>query len=293
MKSENQIKGALYGIQIGDALGAAVEGLSEHIIKWRYGKIDEYKSGIWGIPYFLRGKGSGTDDTRLSLAVLNGLMRNDPEQGLNNQFNRERFNFSHVGKALFYAYLLHRKDWKVTGHRVHKKLHGKTAGNGALMRTLPVALLFTSLEDIKKYTKMHAEMTHLNEISTESCYIYNHIAYLILRGNSIKEAIDEATSQTRYEGIYLTPPSFKPDGFAYHTLSWTLYWLFHSIDFESCVVDAVNKGGDADTIASLVGGIAGLAYGFDSIPEYLRLIKGSNRLDTYTQKALHFRESNL
>ena len=34
-----------------------------------------------------------------------------------------------------------------------------------------------------------------------------------------------------------------------------------------CVLKAINLGGDTDTIGALAGGLAGLKYGFDSIPE--------------------------
>ena len=38
-------------------------------------------------------------------------------------------------------------------------------------------------------------------------------------------------------------------------------------DYKECVLKAVNLGEDADTTAAVVGGLAGLYYGYDSIPK--------------------------
>ena len=37
--------------------------------------------------------------------------------------------------------------------------------------------------------------------------------------------------------------------------------------FENAIVQAVNLGGDADTIGAIAGGLAGAIYGFSAIPE--------------------------
>ena len=37
--------------------------------------------------------------------------------------------------------------------------------------------------------------------------------------------------------------------------------------FGACVLTAVNLGDDTDTVGAVAGGLAGLCYGFDSIPE--------------------------
>jgi ADP-ribosyl-[dinitrogen reductase] hydrolase len=36
--------------------------------------------------------------------------------------------------------------------------------------------------------------------------------------------------------------------------------------FEDCIIQAVNNGGDADTIAAISGSMAGAFYGYSSIP---------------------------
>jgi ADP-ribosyl-[dinitrogen reductase] hydrolase len=43
--------------------------------------------------------------------------------------------------------------------------------------------------------------------------------------------------------------------------------LFDTDNFEDCLVDTVNRGGDADTTGAIAGMIVGALYGLDAIPE--------------------------
>ena len=52
-----------------------------------------------------------------------------------------------------------------------------------------------------------------------------------------------------------------------HTLEAAIYCVLTTNDYSSCVLKAVNLGEDTDTVAAVAGGIAGLLYGFDAIPE--------------------------
>jgi ADP-ribosyl-[dinitrogen reductase] hydrolase len=42
--------------------------------------------------------------------------------------------------------------------------------------------------------------------------------------------------------------------------------LFDTDTFESCLIDTVNRGGDADTTGAIAGAIAGAFYGRAAIP---------------------------
>ena len=43
--------------------------------------------------------------------------------------------------------------------------------------------------------------------------------------------------------------------------------LLNTDNYKDCVLKAVNLGGDTDTIAAIAGGLAGLMYGYESIPQ--------------------------
>jgi ADP-ribosylglycohydrolase len=46
--------------------------------------------------------------------------------------------------------------------------------------------------------------------------------------------------------------------------------LLNTNDYASCILEAVNLGGDTDTVAAIAGGLAGLAYGYEAIPQNWR-----------------------
>ena len=56
--------------------------------------------------------------------------------------------------------------------------------------------------------------------------------------------------------------------------------------FRSCVLLAVSLGEDTDTVASVAGGLAGLYYGYDSIPkEWLTVIAKRNYIENICNKS--------
>ncbi|MFD0715892.1 ADP-ribosylglycohydrolase family protein [Paenibacillus sp. GCM10027626] len=76
--SAEQVKGAIFGIAFGDALGAVVEKMSYAQIKEIYGRVDTLKTSWWKADWpdslrlgRMRGQGIVTDDTLMTLALMN------------------------------------------------------------------------------------------------------------------------------------------------------------------------------------------------------------------------------
>jgi ADP-ribosyl-[dinitrogen reductase] hydrolase len=65
---------------------------------------------------------------------------------------------------------------------------------------------------------------------------------------------------------YTVKPRDNPSGFVVETIQAVLQALFATETFEDCVVDVVNRGGDADTTGAIAGMLAGARYGLDAIP---------------------------
>jgi ADP-ribosyl-[dinitrogen reductase] hydrolase len=59
------------------------------------------------------------------------------------------------------------------------------------------------------------------------------------------------------------------------TLQTVFHYFFSGRDFEECLVNTVNQGGDADTTGAIVGMLAGAYYGLEGIP--LRWLKKMDR----------------
>ena len=59
----------------------------------------------------------------------------------------------------------------------------------------------------------------------------------------------------------------KSSGYVLDSLEAALWTLIKTDSFKDCLLMAVNLGDDTDTIAAIAGGLAGIYYGYDCIPE--------------------------
>ena len=58
------------------------------------------------------------------------------------------------------------------------------------------------------------------------------------------------------------------------TLEAAIWSLIRTESLRDCLLMAVNLGDDADTVGAIAGGLAGLYYGYEVIPEeWLAVIK--------------------
>ena len=55
-----------------------------------------------------------------------------------------------------------------------------------------------------------------------------------------------------------------------HTLEAALWCLLRHDSYQSTVLAAVNLGDDTDTTGAVAGGLVGIVYGFEAIPEAWR-----------------------
>lgn len=80
----DRIAGALYGVAIGDAMGAPLEFMSKDEIARAHGRVTEMIGGGW----LNVEPGEITDDTQMTLAVAEGIIENpdDPVKGIGNRF---------------------------------------------------------------------------------------------------------------------------------------------------------------------------------------------------------------
>ena len=56
-------------------------------------------------------------------------------------------------------------------------------------------------------------------------------------------------------------------GYVLHTLEASIWCILTTDDYSSAVLKAVNLGEDTDTTGAVTGGLAGLMYGYENIPE--------------------------
>ena len=67
--------------------------------------------------------------------------------------------------------------------------------------------------------------------------------------------------------LKLENKDIKSSGYIVDTLEAVLWSFMITDDYTQAILTAINLGDDTDTIGALTGGIAGIYYGYESIPE--------------------------
>lgn len=171
-----------------------------------------------------------------------------------------------IGITVQTAFNCYQGDWFQAAEKAHDELDGKSAGNGTLMRCLPVALAYLDPQKIDGISALQSKMTHYDDLASEACVIYNRIASRLINGEALEPAIQVEINHTRYASSGMQQPECLPDGYDVHTMEWVFYWLLSSHSFEEVVTGAANMGNDSDTIAAIAGGLKGIEIGFRQIP---------------------------
>lgn len=274
----DRIKGGLYGVAVGDALGGTTEFMTDREIQAQYGYLkDIIGGGVWQLE-----PGEVTDDTMMTLCVAEGILQNpaEPMEPIGRLF-MEWYHSKpkDIGNTIRHVFKIYKDNWYEAAFLADLDL-GQSGGNGSLMRCLPVALSYTDMADIERVTRMQSKMTHYDETCSDACVLYNRIADRLLRGEELQDAIMSEAAGTEYEGYLKEVPDCEPSGYVVHTFRWVLHILMNAADFSEVVQQAANLGGDSDTIGAIAGGLAGIYYGYEGIPvEYVDAILIKERLD--------------
>jgi ADP-ribosyl-[dinitrogen reductase] hydrolase len=171
-----------------------------------------------------------------------------------------------VGTIIRTVLSLYDGNWFDAAYRACRKLNGKCAGNGTLMRCLPIALAYTDKKRMEEITYLHSKMTHYDDQAAEACLIYNRIASRVLNGEELRTSIEKEITNTIYEPILTNTPDCPHDGYVVHTMNWVIHWLLRYETFEEVVIEAANMGGDSDKIAAIAGGLKGIEVGYSHLP---------------------------
>ncbi|MDD2391368.1 MAG: ADP-ribosylglycohydrolase family protein [Bacilli bacterium] len=282
-----RVKDGIIGFAVGDAMGVPTEfHKREDLLKKPVTKMIENR--FEGLP-----KGSWSDDTSMVVATIYALMEN----GLN--YNKIADNFIKwvngddfcsynkcfgIGRTTLKALAMYNR-----GMFKAEECGGKAFednGNGSLMRILPIGYYchynrINESETIDIVSKV-SSITHGNEISILGCYLYVKYLSYILDKDSKEEAYKKLKlldlsyfsddSIIRYKRILkedisdLYLDDIKSSGYVVDTLEASLWCFLKSDNFRDCIVAAINLGEDTDTIAGIAGGLAGIYYGYETIP---------------------------
>lgn len=265
-----RIKGGFFGVACGDALGGTLEFLNKNEAVKKYGYLTEIiGGGVWELT-----PGEVTDDTNMTIAVAKGILK-DPENPIEKigQFFLELYksNPKDIGNTVKIALTQYEiyNNWEAASKKTNDILCGKTAGNGTLMRCIPIPLYYNDIERIKKISREQSLMTHYDDQAAEACEIYNAIIHEYLNGEEKLSIMKKLIGDHRlYKDVFeMTKDSLKPSGYVVETLICALWCFLNTNTFKDAVCEAVNLCGDSDTVGAITGGLAGVYYGFEAIPD--------------------------
>ncbi|MGO8936776.1 MAG: ADP-ribosylglycohydrolase family protein [Mycobacterium sp.] len=176
---------------------------------------------------------------------------------------------------------------------------GRTAGNGSLMRTAPVALAYLDDEAaLVEAARAVSELTHYDPEAGDACVLWClAIRHAILTGeldariglqHIVLDRRDLWASRLNVAEAS-QPADFTNNGWVVEALqaAWSAIattpipqedpakGVFH-VDHLRLALDAAVRGGnDTDTVAAIAGGLLGAAYGASAVPsDWRRVLHG-------------------
>jgi len=263
----NRAMAAYLGLAIGDALGASVEFMTPNEIRHQFGVHRELSGGGW-----LRLKtGQVTDDTTMALALGESILQNDGK--VEALAAARAFDAWMRAKPVDIGNTVRRNliAFRRSGHpEAAPSEHD--AGNGAAMRVLPVALACLGQSEAETIAAVRAQahVTHHNAISDAGCETLVFMVQDFIAGANDVEVLHRrahALAKRFPAYAFRTRPRLNPSGYVVDTLQAVFQAFFDTESFEDCLVDVVNRGGDADTTGAIAGMLAGARYGLAGIPK--------------------------
>ncbi len=292
---EEKIFGGIWGLCTADALGVPFEFKSREVLN-SSPAVDMRGYGTYNQP-----KGTWSDDTSMTLCLLDSLSRGLDYQDICRKFLAwlEEGEYTPYGEV-FDVGNTSREAILAFKRGVPALLCGKSSeydnGNGSLMRVLPLVFYlvhhfgYDFFEDDEAVSIIHnvSALTHAHKRSQMACVFYLAIAARLLGGDSLEEGvstgIEKVWSYYSHKAGYseelshfsrIHDPAFsslpveeiESTGYVIHSLEAAIWCLLNTQSYEACVLKAVNLGEDTDTTAAIAGGIAGIFYGYSSIPQ--------------------------
>lgn len=301
--NEERIVGGVLGVVTGDALGLPVQFLTRTEVR-RNPVIEMRGGGAFDTP-----PGTWSDDGSLTLCLVKSLVENGYDlKDIAERYMRwfrdgyctpfgQSFDIGHATRVAMMNLI------KGVFPLESGPADEDNNGNGSLMRILPAVLYFSNLPDAELIEKVCevSKITHGHPRSQLGCSLYALFVKELLAG----ESPDEAYKNLRVKGqkafigtelqrelIYykrlmdgtlsqLNEDDIESSGYVVHTLEAATWCFLTTRSYKEALLKAVNLGLDTDTVGAVTGGLAGVCYGSEGIPEewMTQIIKCSEILE--------------
>jgi ADP-ribosylglycohydrolase len=285
-RSKSKYIGCMLGAAIGDALGKQNEGVNREDIL-RRGCINDYGKASLGTPGDKLKPGDYTDDTEQMLVLAGSLIDNNgfnaidfskriAKWGKDAMEDPIRKSFVGPTSAIAIERLYSGVSWKESG--------GNIPSCGSAMRVAPVGLFYNDLDDVESNAALSSIPTHNSKIAIAGAVAVAIAVRCAIDGKDCADIIFKTCTRTsKYDGDFeekiklsfelkdIDPDEvFSELGTSYlaiDTVPCAFYCFAKHFDNpESAIIEAVNAGGDTDSIACITGALCGALRGSDSFP---------------------------
>ncbi len=300
-------RGAILGLAIGDALGAAVEfqppGSFPEVTGFRAGGPHGLNPGEW------------TDDTSMALALADSIA--EVGWDLNDQMNRyvswwRTGTYSVNGRAFDIGIATQRALGNYAANQDPYSSgdpSSRASGNGSIMRLAPVPVAYCRLfpDQLDSFVERLVESsrpTHASPQCLSTCAYFGVVLAGLIHGLPREQVLDPRWEPARQahqrfsfhpevlevaQGSFRErqPPQIRGSGYVVRSLEAAL-WAFHDAsDFREAVLRAVNLGDDADTTGAVCGQLAGAFFGEPGIPqEWCEGLAGKELIEPILERLL-------
>jgi len=226
-----------------------------------------------------------TDDTVMTIAILDALLKYEEEIGF--QDKPEKTDWAKLDQLFIDSMKSFGSVYPKAGFgsRFFYWLCRKSTepynsfGNGSAMRVSPVAAFFggsflSKPEFIEPVAAASAAVTHNHpegikgaQAVAEAIYLASHRALSTKEKKEIKSIIKIKYGYDFYRTLDEIRPGYKFDETCQGSVPEAIICFFEGNSFEEVVRLAVSLGGDADTQAAISGSIAAARYG---VPEEIK-----------------------
>ncbi|MBB2957539.1 ADP-ribosylglycohydrolase family protein [Pseudoclavibacter helvolus] len=278
----DRARGAVLASAVGDALGSQYE----------FGPpLSDATPVSYGVGVFGHGVGEWTDDTSMAMPILQGLAAG------------ESLNDAHVLARIVVAWREWARDAKDVGAQTRTVLSalegevtedrargaardvhlraGRSGGNGALMRTGPVALGYLAdgqERDLADAAARIAQLTHWEDDNADAGVLWClSIRHAIRTGElDVLSQLDALPSERRDRWRGFTEEALAPgahprdfseqNGWVVRAFQGALAAITGATSAVDALERAVRGGNDTDTVAAIAGSLAGAVHGAEALP---------------------------
>jgi ADP-ribosyl-[dinitrogen reductase] hydrolase len=293
-------KNILLGLAVGDALGVPAEFKSRETLK------KNPVTAMTGYGTHNQSPGTWSDDSSLAFCLAESLCEGYNLKDIADRFIKwyDEAYWTHHGEV-FDIGTATRKAIQRLKEGIDPRLAGGNTeydnGNGSLMRIMPLLVLtdYSTTTEAYRLTEEVSSITHRHPRSVLACnyllFLASHLTEMdvemalmyaqgdinnFLQFNPEFKAEKHHFSRTIFDHRentqqFLNPYEFirqipeheiQSSGYVVHTLEASIWCLATTGNYKDAVLKAVNLGEDTDTTAAVTGALAGIVYGYESIP---------------------------